>query len=55
MVLRVGRREHVEDGAGRDGGEGVQVAAAAREEDGRGAGSATHHVSSSWAAATANY
>jgi hypothetical protein len=40
VVLRVGWREDVEDGAGPDCGEGVQVATAAREEHGRLAGQA---------------
>jgi hypothetical protein len=40
VVLQVGRHEDVEDGAGRDCGEGVQDAAAAQEEHGRLAGRA---------------
>jgi hypothetical protein len=40
VVLRVGRCDDVEDGARRDCGEGVQVAAAALEEHKRLAGRA---------------
>jgi hypothetical protein len=44
LLLRVGRREHVEDGARRDGGERVHVAAAAREQHHRLARRGQHLV-----------